>query len=646
MPQIVAAVVSVVANVLMAVGVAKGIAVTISTIVVNLAVQAGVAAVQRALQPKPRGMQQGVVLQTKVDPTYPREVAVGVFATGGSLSFENVSGDENKYLWRVIVLSDAEIEEITQVRGNGEALTFSGDIHTGLRACTSHFQGGDGSDRLYLRIYKGTSTQTADADLLAAFPSLLDSNFRGRGVAYAIVRMEWSEYAWQSGSDLVFIGKGAKCYDPRTDTTVWTDNAALIAGQYLRGFENNGINVVGLGCDDADLPDDEIEAAADECDESVSLLAGGTEARYRAGGMISSRESPREVLADLTTAMGGAHVDQGGQIRLMPGVTRTAVLDFAEDDLLADAGVVYAGRRTSDDRVNAIVSTFVNPDEGFQESPLPPRKDASAITADGRRYETNRAYRFVYSKTQGQRLDEIELRRARLEGYLGFSAPLWAFELGPGDWITATNKRWGDTEKTWEVQSVDLAIVSGKAGGAPQARCAITAREVASSVYSWSTSDEISGAGAAITQPAPLTPFFDDTGRLTTVDALPLGALGGTALARSVAAPLSSSSSSQIDVAAHDVEFVGRTYELPSASITGLSTDTIYFVFWDIAADDYVETTSNTTATTYYTDPSNYIPVGTQRTQTGGGGYTPPPPPPPGGGGGYGGGGGGGYMIP
>ena len=95
---------------------------------VRLAVSSVVNAVIGALTPKPKAMQQGVQLQTKVDPAYPREVAVGVFATGGSLAFENVEGTQNRYLWRVIILSDAQIEEITQVRGGGEALTFDGDI--------------------------------------------------------------------------------------------------------------------------------------------------------------------------------------------------------------------------------------------------------------------------------------------------------------------------------------------------------------------------------------------------------------------------------------------------------------------------------------------------------------------------------------
>lgn len=639
-----------IATVLIKIGVSKAIAMAIGSFVVQLAVSFAVSSLMRSMQPKPKAMEQGVELQTRVDPAHPRAVAVGKFATGGTLSYENVSGAENKYLWHVIVISDAEIEEITQVRGNGEALTFSGDIHTGLRDCTSHFIDDDSSAScLAVRIHKGTQSQTVDSDLDAAFTEI-DSNFRGRGIAYAIIRRTYSPTAWQSGGEFVFVGKGALIEDTRTETTVFTENLALITRAYIKGFENNGIRVVGLGCDATnDIPDADFEAAADECDEDVTLAAGGTEDRYRGGGVISARENAREVISELTAAMGGVHVDIGGQVTVLPGVARTPVMDISEDDLLADEGIVYVGRRTADERANCISSTFVNPDDGWQEAPLPPRKDTAAITEDGARYETHRAYRFVNSKTQGQRLDEIELRRARYEGYLGFSAPLWAFELAPGDWFTMTSKRWGNVEKTWMVETVGIALTSGKSGGSAAARCTISAREVDADIFDWDTSDEITTAADKTSNPSGLSAIMDQNDRIISADGLPLPALGGTSLARTEAYPLSSSSSSQIDVTAHDVEYPDRTYELPSAAITGLSTDTNYWVFYDIANDDYDShaESDDVTIRAKKIDPRNYILLGTQRTQTGGGGYTPPPPPPPGGGGGgRGGGGGGGDPIP
>lgn len=134
-------------------------------------------------------------------------------------------------------------------------------------------------------------------------------------------------------------------------------------------------------------------------------------------------------------------------------------------------------------------------------------------------------------------------------------------------------------------------------------------------------------------------------GVITDWRGLPTNASAGVAIVRSVAAPLSSSSSSSISVAAHDVYLPGQTLSLPSDTLTGLSTDTAYWIFWDRQISDYIAVTSS--LQTYYADTANrYIACGAQRTQDGGGGFTPPPPPPGGGGGGAGAGGGGGGEVP
>lgn len=645
--QIIPFVAKAVASVLIKVGVSKAIAVVVGKFVVGLAISGAMNALQRAFMPKPGAagggggsgggtvapINQGQEIRTKIDPAFPREVMIGRGATGGSLAYENVSGTENEYLWRVIALSDCEIDAIEQVWGNGVLLTFSGDWHTDYATCTSHFKTAAAASCLWVRIYKGTADQVVDPELAAAFPSEIDANFRGRGVAYAIVKMQYDPDAWAGGAELMFVGRGALCRDPRTSTSVWTNNLALITGQFLRGFSNNGVRVVGLGCAVTDVPDAELSAAADECDEAVALAAGGTEPRYAGGGMISGAETARAVLINLCGAMSARHVDRGGEVVILPGVARTPILHFTEADLLADEPISYAGRRTADERVNAIVSTFVSPADAWQQAPLPVRKNATAIVDDTERLDATRAYRYITSKTQGERVDEIELRAARKEGRLSCSAPLWAFELEPGDWVTATSSRWGGTTKTFEVESIGLQIGGGDN---PAARCALTLKETATSVYEWSTALEQANTAGVVTQPAALASYVDSLGRVIDWRGLPINASGGVAVYRSVGAPLSSASSSTIAVAAHTYSAPGQDLAMPSATISGLTTDTNYAVFYDMNTGTYLATTS---PAAYYASADRYVALGNQRTQTGGGGFTPPPPPPPGGGGSGGSGG-------
>src|SRR5205823_6852879 len=49
------------------------------------------------------------------------------------------------------------------------------------------------SNNHWVRRYTGTATQTVDYILSQAFPSAFTSDFRGRGVAYAAVRLKFDE---------------------------------------------------------------------------------------------------------------------------------------------------------------------------------------------------------------------------------------------------------------------------------------------------------------------------------------------------------------------------------------------------------------------------------------------------------------------
>lgn len=135
--------------------------------------------------------------------------------------------------------------------------------------------------------------------------------------------------------------------------------------------------------------------------------------------------------------------------------------------------------------------------------------------------------------------------------------------------------------------------------------------------------------------------YLSDSGRLTNGRlGLPINVALGYGATFNPVYPLSSSSSSSISVAATTITWPGDSLSIGSATISGLSADTIYSVFWDTQTSAFVAVSSGATA--YITNTSRYIAFGTQRTQLSGGGFTPPPDPPDGGGGG----GGGGDYIP
>jgi hypothetical protein len=77
----------------------------------------------------------------------------------------------------------------------------------------------------------------------------------------------------------------------------------------------------------------------------------------------------------------------------------------------------------------------------------------------------------------------------------------------------------------------------------------------------------------------------------------------------------------QISINSHSRYLAGQTYSFPSATITGLSNSTEYYVFRDMVGSTYVATATFATAAGYLTDTtSRYVFLGSYTTRDGGGG--------------------------
>ena len=186
-----------------------------------------------------------------------------------------------------------------------------------------------------LRMLMGAASQTADARLQTLFPTEWSSNHRARGVAYFSAEFAFDETAFPSGVPAVnALVRGAKVFDPRTSTTAWTDNPALLMRHvYTHPF---------FGKQSATAEDDaRINAAANACDVVQAYSVGGVtqnQKLYRAGVMVPYGSEPRGVLDDLAQAMGGAWAASGSALFVKPGVWQASVLSLTDADLAVVQG--------------------------------------------------------------------------------------------------------------------------------------------------------------------------------------------------------------------------------------------------------------------------------------------------------------------
>lgn len=441
-------------------------------------IASGLATVSAAvLQPKGSTRQQGAELRMKLDPNMPRQVAVGRTATGGSLvwSFTNTDDGEkpNRYLWRVIQLSDFPIHGVVAVREGNQVLTFSGDIHTGLRACNQHLSK-KGNTRMWLRVFKGSFTPTAATELVSASGGIWTSSHKGVGLAYAIVRYDYDADAFPNGEpQLTFEVDGAPLYDDRKDgskpgrsgahrlnnvaTWEFSTNAALITAQILRGFYINTHLIIGVGAQERDLSDTMLLSAYNTCDQPVANASGGTQARYMAGRMLNSEERGTDILDDMQLAMDGRVYDRGGSITILPGATHTPVFDLTDEDIVWTEEKSWQPRASVENVFNYLSGSFIDPVNGYTEKPYPPlRNDDWEADDGGERFEHTANFNAVFDWSQVQRTTMRMHAASRFQGIVAFTGPMYLFEMEQGDWFRLTSERWDFVQKYFVAEYVHI----------------------------------------------------------------------------------------------------------------------------------------------------------------------------------------------
>lgn len=496
--------------------------------IVGIGLSFGVSYLARKLQPQPSNQAaQGMQLSLSYNANGPRQIAFGLAASAGSLVYHNTYGPNgNDYVQLVFRLADTPCTSLETVFVDGKEVTFGAEVTTGNQTGYTVDQY---SGRMWIKFHDGAWDQAADADLVAKATGAdgWSSNNRGRGVCYVRVTLKYDAEKFKNGiPPFLFVFKGAKVYDWRKDSTAggsgshrwgeestyeWTDNPAVCLYNYKRGIYVNGKKVGGMNVPGVSMPTDVWTAAANACNESVNLKAGGSEKRYRLNGIIDVDTEHATVVRDMVSTMAGTLADASGVFKLYAGVARAPVLTITDDDLVSNAPVKFVPKLSRSGLVNAVFGSFNDPDKLYQSSSLPPRISPNDEAADGGVELTeNYSLAYVSSQSQGQRILEILRRKGRYQRSLSLTLCAKAAMLESGDWITFNSERYGFSGVTFEVTLGTLNR---------DATVPVELREVSDSIYPWSAgSDELDplnpadvgsgGARLATVQGVALYPFL------------------------------------------------------------------------------------------------------------------------------------------
>lgn len=296
----------------------------------NIIVGAALLGISMLLAPRPPVMKtpqaQAVVNQS----TGPRIRGYGYALLGGTRAFFD---SKDGYLYQVIMMHSGEIDYIEHFRVGDQQVTLNGDGD--VTAPDVFVSDNTGNPYIRIRAHNGSPNQAADAMMMDAWPGVWTSEHRLRGIANLVTRFRSPRtdnasvvYPESYNTPVRALCRLSRVWDPRNDTTGWSDNPALCILDYLThpdGFKKTR--------DDIDL--NSFALFANLCDEAVPLAAGGTEKRYRLWGVYSLNDEPEDILRKMrATCDAELYQNAQGKIAIRGGKWEAPTVTITDRDIL------------------------------------------------------------------------------------------------------------------------------------------------------------------------------------------------------------------------------------------------------------------------------------------------------------------------
>jgi len=376
--------------------------------------------------------------------------------------FLESSGTDNTYLYMAGVVCEGEIEEIQEIYIDDKKVTFNGALTDGtvreVDSSDSNFY--KDSSHIQVQAFYGTDNQVASSILTNS--TNWTSNHRLRGVCYLAFRFKWNQDIFSSIPQVRVTLKGRKVYDPRTDTTAYTSNSALILLDYLRNTR------YGKGLPNSAFESDfaSFKTSADECETQITPYTGADQINlFETNAVIDTDQKVIENVKKLLNPMRSLFTYNNGVYKLKIEGTGTAVKTITSDHVVGGAKVL--GERKNN-KYNRVIGTFVNPDKNWQNDTVsfPPADDTIVATEfkhatmlaqdNGTLLEGNFQFPNVTNKFGAEALCEVILRRSRNQLQIQLTLTSEFLELEIGDIVAITYPSGGFNAKPFRVLGLEI----------------------------------------------------------------------------------------------------------------------------------------------------------------------------------------------
>ena len=340
-------------------------------------------------------------------------VIYGTRQVGGNHVFIEASGTDNEYLHIVTVLGEGEIDSVTNIYLNDTLSTdskFSGYVET--------------------TVHTGSDSQTADSNLVSRIASWTSAH-RLQGTAYIYTRLKYDQDVFPGGVPTITADvKGRKVYDPRDTSTAFSNNPALCIRDYLTNDR------YGRGIDSSLIDDTAFSAAANYCDETVTI-GGASVKRYTCDGVVDTSRTSLENIKELLTACRGFLIFTGGKYKLVIDKPETATFTFDEDNIIGAWSIGLGNKQNTYNRVRV---NFYNPDRSWQPDVTAVESTALRTIDNGLLLEREIELPFTASEPRAKAIATMNLNQSRQQVSCEFTATIEGMRCEVGDVVYISHK--------------------------------------------------------------------------------------------------------------------------------------------------------------------------------------------------------------
>ena len=387
-------------------------------------------------------------------------VIYGTRMVGGTRVFMETSGTDNTYLYMALVLAEGEINDITEIRVNDNAVTWSGDLADNTQRTVGSGDGNfykDSASLITVEPHYGTDSQSAST-LLSTLSSW-GSNHRLRGIAYLALRFTWNQDAFSGIPKVQAVVQGKKVVAYNSSSVAQSAAFSANPAWCLLDYLTNARYGKGLATTDIDIPS--FYTASTVADTNVTPYSGGSDINiFDTNAVIDTSQKVLENVRELLKGCRGYLPFTGGKYKLIIETTGSASITLNEDDII---GGYSLQSEDKGNKYNRVICSFVNPARNYQvdEVQFPPIDDSGLTSADqhatmktadgGFLLEGRFDFKTLTSAYQAEEMAEIILRRSREALKLDITCGGDAYDLAIADIVAITHSSLGFSAKNFRV---------------------------------------------------------------------------------------------------------------------------------------------------------------------------------------------------